>query len=117
LASVFLLDGLANVDHRRTGGMHLHRVTRDVKADASSAAVLVPRHLSVGCTRLHEAVFVVAMSIVLAPAEARHLPQHFGMPGRELIRGEHDIGRAGRREGAEGKRRENFRRRWRWMLP
>ena len=83
--------------------MHLHRVTRDIYADASRHPVRFPRlDVAVGAALGHEAIFVSAMAGVLAAAIARNVAENFGVFGGELIHGANHFDRARGRRADEG---------------
>jgi hypothetical protein len=89
--------------------MHLHRVTRDVYADRSGDSVWIPlRHITRGVARGDEAVVVAAVSLVLTAAIARHVAEHLGMFGSELVHRAHDLRRPRGRTRIERQRRKVF---------
>ena len=68
-AGPLLLVRRADRFQRSAGGIHLHRVTRDVEADGSRHAVRFPlRDVAHGVARRDEAVVVPAMAAALAAA-------------------------------------------------
>src|SRR5437899_2605128 len=100
-----LLVGDADVPHRGARRIHLHRVTRDVYADASRHAVRFPRpDVAVRVARRDEAIVVAAMAAALAAAVARHVAEHLWMFGGERVHRAHDVRRARRRRMTERQR-------------
>ena len=85
--------------------MHLHRVTRDIQADASRHAVRFPDRPTAGLPSLDEAIIVAAVAGALAPAKARHIVQDFRVASGKRIHCADDIGRPRRRvrAGREGR--------------
>lgn len=76
--------------------MHLHRVTRDPKADRSSQAVLIPTgDAARAVPRRDEAVIVRQMPVQFASTEARDVVQYFRMARGEFIYRKHDLHRPG----------------------
>ncbi len=97
LRTVLALDGLADTGHARSRSVHLHRVTRDIQADASRHAVRLPGRSSFGVAALDETVVVRAMAGSLTSAKARHVVEHLRMTRGEGIDRLDDLGRTRRR--------------------
>src|SRR5262249_51527895 len=60
---------------------------------ACNSVLLERRHISVLCSRLHEAVFVRSMAHSLATAEARHVAEHLWMLRGVSVECLDDLGR------------------------
>src|SRR5438270_3716854 len=70
---------------RRSRRVHLHRLTGDVEAHPSTNAVRLPgRHPPLLVALGDEAVVVVLVPAILAPAEAGNLAEDLGMVRREV---------------------------------
>jgi len=67
--------------------MQACRLTCDIDADSTADAMRVPLGAAISLTPRDEAILVVAVTVAFAPAVARHVTQHFGMSGREFVRG------------------------------
>src|SRR5690606_21729445 len=105
--SELLVDGRADVTHVGSRRVELTRAVRDVDANRTGDPMLVPLDdVPFRITPLHEAIVASGMTRVLAPAEAGDVREHFRVLGGELVRGGHDLDRAGRRVALERNRRQ-----------
>jgi hypothetical protein len=101
------LDGRANLRHAGSRIVHLHRVTRDIQADASGHPVRVPFRFAVRLAALDEAIVVVAVPRTLASTETWHVVQHLRMAGRKRVNRLYQLGRT-RRSIRTGRKRRQF---------
>ena len=91
--------------HRRAGSLHLHRVTRDVKADGSRHAVWFPfGHIALVVAPRNEAVFAPAVTAVFAAAITGHVGRNLGVFRGPRVRGAHNLHRSRGRHRVERKR-------------
>ena len=107
LRPVSSLDGRANLRHAGSRIVHLHRVTRDIQADASGHAVRLPFRFAVRLAALDEAIVVVAVPRTLASTETWHVVQHLRMAGRKRVNRFYELGRT-RRSIRAGRKRRQF---------
>jgi hypothetical protein len=95
-----------DIAHRGAGGMHLHRVTRDVYADGSGHPVAVPRNPALAVPRGDKAVLVGSVAAPLASAEAGYIIHDFRMLRRELVDSAYHLERARRKVITDWQRRQ-----------
>ena len=106
-ASPLLLDGRADIADRRTGRIHLLRITRDIEAHGTVQAVRLPFHDIPGrVAPCDKTVLVAFVPGALAPAEAGDIAEYLRMLGSKDVCGSDDVRRTGRCVGLERKRRQ-----------
>jgi len=115
LRAVLSFNRGTDLRHAGPGLVHLHRVTRDVEADASRHAMRLPRRPSVDAAAFDETVIVVAVPHVLTAAEARDIVKDLRVSRCERVHSLNDLGRPRCRIRTRRKRRQLAsicRRRW-----
>jgi hypothetical protein len=85
-------DRRTNLRHTGPCVVHLHRVTRDIEADASRHAMRIPDWPPVRLPSLDEAIIVAAVPGALTAAETGHVVQNLRVPCGERIHRPDDLG-------------------------